>query len=489
LFPFNQLHPSVWYEHNALIFPSQGDFTKLAKGNVRVVMISLYPIEQGFITIKPLDLGTGDITDTLAEIILDMPQERANEIQDFNHDYFVDFLYEYDFLKKFEAPMTHKVRIAVGKRKDFKFKIVRNFTDLSNVLNLDAGLNPGPGCNDTIAVVLTIEGGNALGIGQRNTLTQPVADLKIKLQNNIARLKKLGPPGNEGAHCPFFITLSHHFWNQLGGHSVSLWNVIRKVMDQNPGINQGITSLGEFVIKELLSTTNGARRILIDTTHMSIQARRWYFNYLKEWERDTGEKIPIIVSHAGLNGKKTMAEAEMHGTPEEIHDVADELYENSTEFNPWDVFLSDEEIMLVHHSEGIIGLNMDHRIMMGKKTLDETKKHARLKRPEIARSIWIQPLLNEILHIAGLILRETGNPAVIWDNISIGSDFDGMITPIKLFDSATDFPELNETMLKELIRRKGSETTLAGKTDADILQITDKIMWKNNLRFLQKHYR
>jgi hypothetical protein len=49
-------------------------------------------------------------------------------------------------------------------------------------------------------------------------------------------------------------------------------------------------------------------------------------------------------------------------------------------------------------------------------------------------------------------------------------------------------PALNETLFKELKKLAGTEVTLAGKTDAEILEITDKIMWKNNVAFLEKHF-
>jgi microsomal dipeptidase-like Zn-dependent dipeptidase len=179
----------------------------------------------------------------------------------------------------------------------------------------------------------------------------------------------------------------------------------------------------------------------------------------------------------------------MPGSRNEIHDEADRRYKHSTEFNPWDVLLSDEEILAIHDSGGIIGLNLDRIIMMGKRTLNETKKHARFKLPHTARKIWIQPLINEILHIANHILMATGNPHGIWDNISIGSDFDGMITPIKYFNNASKFPALNKTIYSELlIKRTAGEAPLAGKNDDEILEITDKIMWRNIVKFLQKHY-
>jgi microsomal dipeptidase-like Zn-dependent dipeptidase len=484
LFSLNRGFPDTWYERYFPIFPAQGNFAQLARGNVRVVMVSIYPIEQGFVTAESFGFGTGNITDLLAKVIVDIPKERADRIQEYNHEYFDDLISEINFLQKSALPVTQKVFLNPFQRKTYSYRIVRDFNDLKNLLNLDADLNPGPACDDTIAVVLTIEGAHSLGVGQRNTIATDPIDLKVKLKENIATLKELGPPGDKGAWCPFFITLSHHFWNQLGGHAVSLWKTIRKVLDQNLGIGEGATELGKFVIKELLSTENGNRRILIDSAHMSYELRCWYYGYLAQ----RGDYIPVIISHTAVNGKATMAEAHMQGDPDDIHDIADELYNQSIEFNPWDDFLSDEEIMIVHNSGGIIGLILDERIMTGKVKLEETKKNLWFKSSAVKRAIWIKPLLDQILHIARHILSETGQPEKIWDIISMGSDFNGMITPVKSFDTADQFPALNDTMFQELKKLKTSEITLIGKTDAEIQEITDKIMWKNNLLFLEKHF-
>jgi hypothetical protein len=484
LFSFNRLLPHTWYEWYFPFYPAQGDFSQLARGNVRVVMISLYPIEQGFVRLNLMDLHSGGITDFLAKLIVGIPKKRSDEIQNFNHDYFEDLQKELDFLQKSAEPVTHNVLMNAYERKTFRYRIVRDFDDLKNLLNLTDNLEPGAPCDDTIAVILTIEGAHSLGVGQKNTSDVDVNKLMDKLKENILKMKRLGPPGKEGDWCPFFVSLDHHFWNQLGGHAISLWKIIRKALNQSPGLNAGITILGEYVVDAFLSTENG-RRILIDSAHMSIKVRKWYYDYLEK----RGDNIPIFISHTGVNGIRTMAESEIITTDGDPHDAADKLYLESTDFNPWDIFISDEEIMKIHNSGGMIGLNLDERIMMGKKKLDEIKKQLLFKSKEAARKIWIKPLIDEILHIAGHILSQTGNIGKIWDNISIGSDFNGMITPIKAFDNAEKMPSLDETMFKELKKLVGKEETLAGKTDADIREITDKILWKNNLEFLKKHFR
>jgi hypothetical protein len=484
LFAYNRQYKDTWYEDHFPVYPIQGNFAQLARGNTRVVMLSLYPIEQGFLTVHPLDIGTGNISDFLARLIVDIPKERSDEIQNFNHEYYDDLIKELTFLQDSAMPVTHKVPINLLMKRSYMYRIVRNFNDLKTLLDLDSNMNPGSPAKDTIAVVLTIEGAHSLGVGQKNTLTKDPAQLKVKLEQNIAKLKNLGPVGHEGDWCPFFITLNHHFWNQLGGHAVSLWQTIRKVMDQNLGINENITSLGEFVADQLLDNSGGKRRILIDSSHMCINVRKWYFSYLAS----RGDNVPVFYSHIGVNGIDTMDHAQMQGTPDIIHDVADELYKNSTAFNPWDGLVSDEEIMIVHHSKGLIGLNLDQRIMMGKETLDNCQKKVFLKSAKEKRRIWIQPFINEILHIAKHIYATTGSDNFIWDIISLGSDFNGMITPIKPFNTADKLPALQETLFEELKKLTTSEPVLLGKTDSEVQEIVDKILWKNNLLFLERNF-
>jgi hypothetical protein len=491
LYTFNRGYKHTWHEPFFLWFPALGDFSQIAKGNVRVVMASLYPIEQGFVRLKLVKKETGPIADFMARVIVKIPKKRTDEIQDYNHDYYIDLIKEIIFLFESSDPVKHKVFISPFKRKEFKYRIVSNYTELKDLLFTDNKFNPGPAIIDTIAVVLTVEGAHSLGIGQLNTQNLNLSSLKNKLSKNIRDLKKLGPPGKEGAWCPFFISLDHHFGNQLGGHAVSLWGLIRKALNQTPEINTEITDLGKFVVAELLDNTNGFKRILIDTTHMCIKVRQWYYKYLEKL-KERGDHIPVIVSHTAANGIKTMADAEIRVPPVTVHDLADSLYNRSTDFNTWDVFLTDEEIMIIHKSKGIIGLILDKRIIMGKKELNKIRAQRWFKFGEARRALWIEPLIKQILYIASYIQPRTENPEKTWDNISIGSDLNGMIRPLRAFRTANKFPSLNDTMYKELKRNSEKAKPgdiLFGKTEADIKEITDKIMWKNNLEFLKKHFK
>jgi microsomal dipeptidase-like Zn-dependent dipeptidase len=484
LFSYNHLVETAWDEEHELFFHSQGDFAKLGRGRVKLVIVALYPIEQGFITVKPLNLGVGNISSLLAGLVFNMPGPRAEDIQHYDHDYFEDLLKEIEFLAATGDPVVYWNRKGSANAPVFRYRIVKDFIDLKGYLDLDENLDPPIDDGGNIAVVLCIEGAHSLGIGQRNTLFKDEDLLAGKLSVNISRLKRLGPPGKEGDWCPLYITLSHHFWNQLGGHCVSLPGLIRKVLDQDQGLYKGITPLGQMVVEKLLSTEGGQRRILIDINHMSPRMRRWYYRYLAS----RGENIPVIASHSGVNGRKLLAEAKIKGKPGSHHDLADKLYLESTYFNPWDLLLSDEEIMIIHRSGGIIGLNLDQRIIMGKEKLDRIKLRVKSLPKKEQPDIWVNPMIDQMLHIASVVLDATGDPSVIWDNIAIGSDYSGMITPVNAFRDATNFPDLDQALFKGLQMRAATEAVLSGRNDDELRRITDLILWKNNLRFLERHF-
>ncbi len=475
---------------------TQSDFIYLRDGHVRVIFASLYPIEQGFLSARVI--GKSWITDMIAnKWVVGFPSERINEIQSEDHDYFDDLKKEYEFLvrginseKQDEMP-----NIVIAKDGDFNNNEMVNNQD-----------------ND-IMVVLTIEGGHSLGCGQRNTRLKKrfdelsdgkkddaemntVSELLARLEKNIKALKQWG---NED-HCPLFITLSHHFWNQLAGHSISISGFGKRfVLNQKKGRNEGMTEIGKKIVDLLLSKENG-KRILIDTKHISIEAKKWYYPYIEGYNiENPDDKIPIISSHSAVNGYKTMEDSTENN---DKNRQADRKYKrDSNIFNNWDINLSDEEIRIIGRSGGLIGINFDQRILSGKKMIDEIEKKMKdidskkYKDKKELRTIWAEPILHNILHIAK-VLEDGGYEK--WDHVAIGSDFDGMINPLDEFCVAEDFCSLEKTLKKtmKLLRDKKDIPLLEDKNfqllnnmkDEKIDEIVDNFMYKNAIKFLKKHF-
>jgi microsomal dipeptidase-like Zn-dependent dipeptidase len=493
---------------NTLVFSdfTQGDFTSLGTGDVRLVFVSFYPIEQRFLsnlftssqpnhTIRELiRIGLYHLLahrpeDILARVIFNMPPAQRHNITDHNHEYFTEFMQEYLFF-------VSSIANSAG---SYKIKIVTDYAELQAALNLDSDLNPHPTESNLIIVVLTLEGMHALGSGQFNTvpagdadelsllndITNPwTANLLNKLKTNLTALKKL----NGGKHSPFFATFSHHYWNQLCGHSMSLAGFMHKAFNQELGINVGMTKVGEEVVRLMLDKTIG-RRILLDIKHMSIEGRKWYYHFLKT-EYPT-ENIPIIASHMGMNGNVAMIEND------KCHQVMDVKYNNESEtFNNWDINLSDDEILTIHNSRGVIGLNFDQRILSGKKMVEFLSGISkRLVRQGVAsddilyRSVWAEPILNNWLHIITTINKaypqNENEKTKAWELVCIGSDFDGMVNALDAFCNSGDFKQLKFILVEKMKLRQGYDPILQGR---NIEQLVDGFLSKNALKFLQRNF-
>jgi|GEM_PF-513130 len=567
-------HDEIFIEEiTTLAAYTQSDFKKLAKGKVRVAFVSLTPIEYGFMT-KP----------GLTKLVKAYKKAIISEINSPTHNYFKYLEKEYDILTYHEKDEGE----IDGKK--FKYKLVKNYEELQKFIDDNDKYKLKPLSEkdpaeeypvNTIAVVLTVEGGHTLGCGQKDTIFYKITDETLnKLQKRIKpdddvyyssddfdkslieSLKKIQGVTKRGKelldyttsygltekqkqrifdyseksceedfnkfnsdlwvtiesninklkdwkHCPLFITLNHHFWNQLSGHSMTipkgalgLTKGIRK--NQVLGMNKGFTELGKKVVKKLLDNTDGKRRILIDTKHMSIASRIWYYTYLGHITKEgyneyfgkapsdqllytdevRSDCIPIISSHSAVNGYETMKaskegndgtpplkayadadkkykkkkKASKEGNDDTTYDayaVADDKYKISKKFNNWDMNLSDEEIRIIYNSDGLIGINFDQRVSGG--NTEGGKKR-------------INRVVNNICHIAK-VAKDAGF-SDCWSCITIGTDFDGSINPINDFRTAEDFANL-EKALKE-------------KLDADVV---DRIMYKNAMEFLKKNFR
>ena len=94
---------------------SQSNFTALAKGNFGVVVISLYPIERGFLVSQKL--GTGLPADIIANFIMEIGKERVNYIQG-RKDYFADVEGEYEYYRQ-----LHGVKFKLNRDDQYQYRI------------------------------------------------------------------------------------------------------------------------------------------------------------------------------------------------------------------------------------------------------------------------------------------------------------------------------------------------------------------------------
>ena len=423
---------------------SQSNLYALAEGNVRVFNVSLYPVERGFLhmrNIPKLLIGKNRIN-IMQEVITGFNVARIIELKK-HFDYFKDLQEEYDFVYK-----------AQGKSPDGKWRytLVNNFKELEQAFATE----------NTLAGILSIEGAHVLGTGSEEVEELSANELIETLTKNIHTVKRWKVP-------PFSINLSHHFWNHLCGHSTSFKPPINSLVNQNKGKNKGITDAGWHVIRELLSRENG-KRIIIDVKHMSVPGRKEYYNFIRNYNSvNPADMIPVICSHAGVNGFNTMDSS--------IRDNDVAAKNKSHRFHRWSINLSNEEIRIIHQSKGLIGLMMDRGILGGKETVD---KIAALENKEKQRKEYAKLFWDNAFQIVKAVEDRSG-----WDVVAFGSDFDGTITHMDPYETEAKLPLLQDDLIAYLEETLYQQYLWFDYTPRELVQ---KIMGKNAMQFYKRFF-
>ncbi|MEO1010503.1 MAG: membrane dipeptidase [Bacteroidota bacterium] len=418
---------------------SQANFTSLAKGDVRVVCASLYPMEKGFFVNR---IKSDFLRDLLGNFATGIGKKRIDAIQE-TTNYFRDLEMEYDFYRQLDQKVVH---LPEGK---FKYRLVHNYGEIRSALEEDdaTGLR-------TIAVVLTIEG---LHVLNADLEAPPVETDFIQ---NLQKIKAWDIP-------PFIVGLAHHFWNHICGHAASFTDLVAKNVDQGQGLDTGITPLGERVIHELLDGTHG-KRILIDIKHMSILSRKAYYAILETDPRYTD--VPLVVTHGAANGLVSADNPVPAGSG------------TARNLNAVDINFYNDELVRMARSKGIFGLQLDERRVANKETLRNTKNSIKRSKIMHYRS---ELLWNQIQHIAE-VLDNAGLFA--WEMLAIGSDFDGIIDPLNGFWTAEELPFLADFLERHAYNYMKNPNLELPENNIDADEIVHRIMTQNALDFLERNF-
>jgi microsomal dipeptidase-like Zn-dependent dipeptidase len=408
---------------------SQSDFTSLSKGNFKVIIAALNPIEKGFFKAKP-----DDRSDNLYNIVSGIGLRKINFIQE-NVDDFSELNCEYDFFRQLD-----NVPVNIYGEMNM-YRLTSSWQDVKT--NLEDQ-------NKVISVIISIEG--AYLFNNNNSLPP---DLPTVLAN-VDKVKAW-------QHPPLYVTFCHHFYNHLAGHARSLPSFLKKRCSQEEGIDTGMEQSGKAVIRQLLSKTNG-KRIYIDVKHMSRKTRMAYYDMLQNEFR--GEDIPIIVSHGAVNGYPELNAAA--ASPEERNGLV----------NGRDINFYDDEIVRIARSKGIFGLQIDTRQVTNKWQKNKIKWFGLTKERKYNK--WIALVWNQIRYVAELLERN-GLPA--WDTLCLGTDYDGNVTPIPGLWTSAHLNKLYKALIPLI------EDYLIGKQSTYTAnQILDKIFSGNTIEFLKKYY-
>jgi microsomal dipeptidase-like Zn-dependent dipeptidase len=445
---------SIWWQRRPKLFKRvtnvlfsltkwrQSDCSTLLDGNNRVIVASLYPFEKGMVVhrdAKDAKLSGRLIRNLAAGIGL----RRIRHFQKMP-DYFTDLETEYRF---YEQLHDEKVLIK-GIQKNYK--LIKKSSDL--ILSDQNCIN----------IILSIEGAHVFNCGLQREGRQTV---KQEVLDNLDKVKRW-------SFRPMFITLAHHFDNELCGFAKSLTGIVATQIKQFPNPDQGITTLGADVLRGLLDNKDG-RRILIDIKHMNPKSRYEYYDFLKN-EYST-ENIPIIVSHGALNGK--------------LH-YRTHNYVMKRGFNVADINFFFDEIQLIEKSKGIFGIQLDERRIFNSKLKDDIYKRAQKKMNNYGKKrlrknsyfIWRQ------IETIALYLDMLGREA--WNIQALGTDFDGVINPLNGWWTAKELKVLDQYLIyhaEDFLKSKnGQKLKTFNKLTAN--KIVDKFLSDNALDFIKRNF-
>ena len=381
---------------------------------------------------------------------------------------------------------------------------------------------------ETLQVIFNLEGGHIF------------YDQKNNVKDIAAVIGNLNDFLNKGFKV-LYLTPTHLTPNQFITHAYG-----NKILTKGRLLPKGlgITPYGKQLIDHAYE-----KDLLIDVKHMSLVSRRIFYQYRRLHYPDK----PIIASHVGFNGNYwkffkddiLYQDQKSYGYKTTIVPLPGVI--DGTFFYPLTINLYNDDIREILASGGLIGLNLDVRILGGKvipnkdekeffsreefelltnqnvETLiaglvtslenetinngdtsidasnEEGQELAEIKdaraeidemaattAPEHQRKNYtahLRLILNHILHIYKFT-KDEGLPSP-WDHICIGSDFDGLVEAVDCCRNATEFEALAQSLTRELTKI----VTDGFKYDLGLTpkQIIDKLMFSNAVEFINKH--
>ncbi|MGO3183138.1 MAG: membrane dipeptidase [Aequorivita sp.] len=423
---------------------TQTDLTALAKSETKVVVVALYPFEKHFFG-KEI-IGIKGVTDILVNLAASISQSRMDYIR-INKDYFVDLKDEYNYYRQ----LHNQVETIDGIT--YTYRLIKSYKDIEGNLSQETD------SKKIINILLTIEGGHSFNTGIE--MNKDMAS-RTEVLGNINTIKNW-------EYRPLFLTLAHHFYNELCGHARSISIGLLK-KNQNRGLDSDITELGYEAIDLLLDDTEG-KRIPIDVKHMSTTSRKSYYKLLDT--KYSSQKIAVIASHGCCNGKRSIVQGNQTDFPE--HDEW---------FCDIDINFYDDELIRIAQSNGIFGIQLDERRIGSKKAINESKVFFPNKRKQLRKKALL--VWRQIVHIAE-VLDKKG--LFCWGIQSIGSDFDGIVNPINGLWTAENMKDLAEELLNHAEAYLSSKRILLNdfnRIEAKV--IVDFVMQQNAMDFIDRNY-
>lgn len=518
------------------ILESQCCLNQMKQGGVQVGVANILSIEHGFAD------SNGDFANVLKSAwTRPLDQQYMKAVRLGQVSYYRLFIKELDLYRKLASKSDPRIHFLSRRHpaslKDNAFYVALSMEGGHNLSRLKIGNS---GSYDTQPA--------------KGTPDEVFKDFCNPPENGAESLKRLHAALWAEGMDLFYLTLTHLTYikeQSLATHAYGM-----KLLKHGAfyPVGNGLTQLGKDVINAAYNMVatgdDGAPKpqpILIDIKHMALKSRQDF--YACRRENGGYEKNPIVASHMGVTGYAAsewidaLSEQALY-TDQGVRTVEiltkrkragawGSALNNEFTFNPWSLNLMDDDIVEILKSGGIIGISLDVRILgfqskFGASADDQPEylslenfktffphlvlRGAGFKAAESLATAesWLVPTKEErhpiclcfnFLHIVSVGLRhqaEIGKTREeVWQQICIGSDFDGFIEPVKICRDASKMPALEQAVLKWLpvaekayVKENGGPRLLTWNRDrtvddAELRKIVRGLMYENGKAFLQ----
>ena len=477
---------------------SQTDLVRAWNSGLRLTFNSLYPLERNFVKGKKISLKedllnavVAGVTshlfffrDLIQMLAMKIPKVTVDYFQSDHYDYWESFQEEYAFVALDSGNRIAQNQILATRAEIRRLDLDQNTKSYfhQSYVAKDACYRIPKDRNELfesladpteITMILTIEGAHAFG---SDTATPEQVG---------KRIKEIKTDKNKWKYPFFFITFGHHFDNRLVGHAHSIPDIGKLIFDQSDRMNEGIPTSGFPILRQLLGLNTFNKRdidqgyrILIDVKHMSAKSRRDYYAQIVRPALADGDVIPVIASHCGYSGRKTLQD---HITDQNL-ETDNWKDKEAGLFNAWNINMCDEDIEIILETKGLFGLSFDQRI------LGLEKKDNKSSRNSITL-IWQN--IEGILKASYRTKLDKAIQNRIWTCLTIGTDFEGLIDPVNPYSSVFDFAKLERDLINLIDAQRilPNQSHLAFIRDrGHVVQLVRDFCYNNAEAFVKVHY-
>lgn len=376
-------------------YTSQIHLNALYSASVRGMCVSLYPLERVF------TVGFKNISDSIfyktaskipgVKAILKYKKRRGKKLflkligtltgydpdvvrrlHEGGYNYYEQLVKEYDYIIRHQNKQ--------GGHRLIAYEVASNITEFNRIVN-----------EGKIAYIMSVEGTNVF-LDESTDFDQLVKEDKNGDPSNaINKIEENLEDFMSKSFAPFIITFAHHQYNFLCGHAPSFIGIAKAALNQEGETPDpqdpaksihyfclGLKADGKRILKNLLLGNYSGKKVLIDTKHMSAKARYEFHDLLSNDADLKLKEIPIVQTHTGVSGRKSLTDAFDINTVELTEREADKI-----PFFTGSINLFDDEIVDIIKSRGLIGIMLDEKRIVGTVLHEDTKYFSKDLPPKV----------------------------------------------------------------------------------------------------------